>query len=144
MLKWRRFILLFGMSFLASLPDLDLHADEPKANQPAVSIERIRGDVKYLASDELQGRGIGSRGEDLAVDYIARQFEKAGLKPAGKRGTFFQAVPLVMVTTGPKATLAVIKNDQTVAFKLEDEFVGVSKTQQSEDFDAEAIFLGHG
>src|ERR1700733_5312511 len=74
--------------------------------QPPISIERIRADVKYLASDQLQGRGVGSRGEELAIDHIAKQFEKAGLKPVGERGSFFQAVPLVMVTTGPKATLS--------------------------------------
>jgi Zn-dependent M28 family amino/carboxypeptidase len=96
-------------------------------DQPALSTERIRADVKYLASDELQGRGIGTRGEEVAIDFIARQ-----------------AVPLVMVTTGPKATLAAIKGEQTIAFALEEEFVGQSKTQQSEDFEAEAVFLGHG
>jgi Zn-dependent M28 family amino/carboxypeptidase len=112
--------------------------------QPPISIERIRADVKYLASDELQGRGVGSRGEELAIDHIAKQFEKAGLKPAGERGAFFQAVPLVMVTTGPKATLAFSKGEQTTAFKLEDEFAGTTKTQQSEDFEADAIFCGHG
>ena len=115
--------------------------------QPApstISIDRIRADIKYLASDQLQGRGVGSRGEELAVDHIALQFEKAGLKPAGEKGTYFQSVPLVMVTTGPKATLAMIKGNVTTSFQLLDEFAGVSKTQQSEDFDAEAIFCGHG
>jgi Zn-dependent M28 family amino/carboxypeptidase len=111
---------------------------------PFVSIERIRADVKYLASDQLQGRGVGSRGEDVAIDFIAQQFEKAGLKPAGDKRTFFQAVPLVMVTTGPTATLAMVKGNDTTSFKLLDEFAGVSKSQQSEDFDAEAIFCGHG
>ena len=47
------------------------------------------------------------------------------------------AVPLVMVTTGPKATLAMTKGGETTAFKLEDEFAGVSKSQTSEDFDVE-------
>jgi Zn-dependent M28 family amino/carboxypeptidase len=119
-------------------------AREGDAGQPAISIDRIRVDLKYLASAELEGRGIGSRGEELAVEYIAKQFAKAGLKPAGGRGTFIQSVPLVMVTTGPKATLAAVKADQTISFKIEDEFAGVSQSQQSEDFDAEAIFLGHG
>ncbi|HWY86180.1 MAG TPA: M28 family peptidase [Gemmataceae bacterium] len=118
-------------------------AVQPQPDQP-VAIERIRADIKYLSSDQLQGRGIGTRGEELAVDFIARQFEKAGLKPAGERGTFFQPVPLVMVTTGPKATLAAIKGDRTTSFVLEEEFVGTSKTQQPEDFEAEALFLGHG
>ena len=141
----QRFALLIGLAVLACATQLPtLHSDEPKAGPPAISIERIRADIKYLASDQLQGRGIGTRGEELAIDYIASQFEKAGLKPVGDRGTFFQAVSLVMVTTGPMATLELIKADQTTAFKIEDEFAGTSKTQQSEDFDAEAIFLGHG
>jgi shikimate dehydrogenase len=36
--------------------------------------------VTYLASDELEGRGPGTKGIDLAADYIAAQFEKMGLK----------------------------------------------------------------
>lgn len=119
-------------------------AGPPLAERPAMSIEQIRADIKYLSSDQLEGRGIGSRGEELAIDFIARRFEKVGLKPVGERGTFFQAVPLVMVTTGPKATLTAIKGDEAIAFKLEEEFVGTSKTQQPEDFEAEAVFLGHG
>jgi Zn-dependent M28 family amino/carboxypeptidase len=120
-------------------------ADPPGAGEPAVSIERIQAHVKYLASDRLEGRGVGTRGEELAIDYLAREFEKAGLKPAGERGTFFQTVPLLRVTTDTTATLAAAKGDQAVAFRPEEEFAGQSHTQQPvEDFDAEAVFLGHG
>src|ERR1043166_4515037 len=115
-----------------------------KPSGPQFSTERIRADIKYLAGDELQGRGIGTRGEELTIEHIAKQFKQAGLEPAGDKGTFYQAVPLVLVTTGPKATLAMTNGEETVPFKLEDEFAGTSKTQQSEDFDAEAIFVGHG
>jgi Zn-dependent M28 family amino/carboxypeptidase len=145
MRKPHRFSYVLVISALAAgIAWQNIHADPPEPQVPAVAIDRIRADVKYLAGDQLQGRGIGSRGEEVAVDFIARRFEKAGLRPAGERGSFFQTVPLVMVTTGPKATLAVVKGDQTTAFKLEDEFVGQCLTQQSEDFDAEALFLGHG
>ena len=54
---------------------------------PPISIERIRTDLKYLASEPLQGRGVGTRGEELATDYIASQFQKAGIKGAGERGS---------------------------------------------------------
>ncbi len=145
MLNGPRFIVLVGLCLLSlGIPWRSLHSDQPPNGQPAISVARIRADVQYLAGDELQGRGIGTRGEDLAIDYIAGQFEKAGLKAVGDRNTFFQAVPLVTVTTGPKATLAFVRGAEKTAFKLEDEFAGVSRTQQSEDFDAEAIFLGHG
>ena len=51
--------------------------------QTEVSGERIRAHVKFLASDLLEGRAPGSRGGDLATEYIATQFALAGLKPAG-------------------------------------------------------------
>src|SRR5258708_1310058 len=83
---WHRFGLLMALSALAcGLPWRSVGSDQPAVNLPAVSIERIRADVKYLASAELQGRGIGSRGEDLAIEHIAKQFDKAGLKPAGNK-----------------------------------------------------------
>ncbi|MBM4068178.1 MAG: M28 family peptidase [Planctomycetes bacterium] len=114
------------------------------ASRATKQIDSIRADLKYLASDRLEGRGVGTRGEELAIEFIARRFEKVGLKPAGDRGTFFQSVPLVKVTTGPKARLAAIKGEESVAFKLGDEFAGTALTQQPEDFEAEAIFCGHG
>jgi hypothetical protein len=48
------------------------------------------------------------------------------------------------VTTGAGATLAATKGEQRIEFALEEEFAGQSKSQQSEDFDAEAVFVGHG
>ena len=53
--------------------------------------------VKFLASEELQGRGNGSQGLESAADYIAQQFTRAGLEPAGDAGTFFQRFEM---TTG--------------------------------------------
>ena len=50
-----------------------------------LAIDRIRADIKYLASDQLQGRGVGSRGEELAIDYIAKQFEAAGTEVRGRK-----------------------------------------------------------
>jgi hypothetical protein len=136
-----RLLLLITLLTLA----IGVHSSPAQPTQgPTFSIERIRADVKYLSSDELQGRGIGSRGEDLAIDHIAKQLEKAGLKPAGDRDGYYQTVPLVLVNTGPKATLAMVKGGETTPFKIEDEFAGVSQSQKSEDFDADAIFVGHG
>src|SRR5262245_49722176 len=51
---------------------------------------RMRRDVTYLASDECEGRGPGTKGIDLAAEYIADQFKKAGLKPGGPGGSYFQ------------------------------------------------------
>ena len=70
-----------------------------EAPLPIVDKGKIRAHVKYLSSDELEGRGTGQRGGDMAADYIGKQFASYGLKPAGDKGTFFQEVPMVGVKT---------------------------------------------
>src|SRR5205085_6044706 len=67
--------------------------------------QRIRQHVKFLASDLLEGRGVGVRGGDLATEYIATQFGLAGLKPAGDNGTYFQRVPLIGIAVQPSARI---------------------------------------
>ena len=115
------------------------------AADPVISADRMKADVTLLAGDRLEGRGPGTRGEELTTEFLAAEFKKAGLAPAGDRGTFFQAVPLVRVFTGPKATLQVKKAGETLDFVLEEEFSGTSHTQtELEEFDAEAVFVGHG
>jgi len=49
--------------------------------------------IKYLASDEFQGRKSGTPEYRRAAEYVAAEMEKAGLKPGGENGTWFQEVP---------------------------------------------------
>ena len=71
----------------------------------AVSADRIKADIRFLSSDLLEGRGTGQRGGDIAAQYIASQFELAGLKPMGDNGSYLQKVPMVGVTTMPGSTM---------------------------------------
>jgi hypothetical protein len=50
----------------------------------------LMGDVRYLASDRLEGRGTGTPGNDSAAAYIARRLATAGLSPAFEGGRFVQ------------------------------------------------------
>src|SRR5580693_1820715 len=70
------------------------------AQAPDISAERIRAHDRFLASDLLEGRGVGQRGGDLATEYIATQFALYGLKPVGDNGTYMQRVPMVGITPG--------------------------------------------
>jgi Zn-dependent M28 family amino/carboxypeptidase len=58
-----------------------------------VSADSLRGNLSFLASDLLEGRATPSRGLDLAAEYIAAQFRRAGLEPAGDDG-YFQTATL--------------------------------------------------
>ena len=57
----------------------------------------LRADVSFLASDALQGRATPSPGLDMAAEYIAAQFRRAGLEPVGDDG-YFQTAHYQTVT----------------------------------------------
>ena len=54
------------------------------------SVDRMRSDIEYLSAARMAGRGLGTLELDQAADYIARQFEAAGLQPGGDNGSYFQ------------------------------------------------------
>lgn len=135
-----RLLPLFCACALVAAP-LVPAADPP----PAISADRIKADIVYLAGDRLEGRGPGTRGEELTTEHLAAEFKKAGLKPAAGDGTFLQPVPLVRVVTSPKSTLRAAKGDAAIDIPCDEEFSGLSHTQtELEQFDAEAVFVGHG
>ena len=51
---------------------------------------RERTDMRYLAADAREGRGVGTKGLQDAGAYIAAAFKRAGLHPGGDSGTYFQ------------------------------------------------------
>lgn len=53
-----------------------------------VSPDSLRGNLSFIASDALEGRNTPSRGLDIAAEYIAAQFRRAGLEPVGDDGYF--------------------------------------------------------
>ena len=110
-----------------------------------LSQDKMRADVQYLASDKLEGRGVGTNGEKLATDYLAAQLKQAGAQPAGDNGSWFQRVPLVGSMTDPSATLKATGAGTDLSLAFGHDFVGTAFSQVAEnDFDAEAIFVGHG
>lgn len=130
LLRFCSAVLLVGV-----LPGQNLH----------VTGEKIRAHVKYLASDQLEGRGVGTNGEKLATDYLAAQLQASGVKPAGNNNTYFQRVPLLGVTTLAGATLTANGKMGRLSLKLKTDYVGTATSQRPDnDFDAEAVFVGHG
>src|SRR6266496_894498 len=63
-----------------------------------VSSDSLRGHLSFIASDALEGRNTPSRGLDIAAEYIAAQFRRAGLEPAGDDG-YFQNANFVLADT---------------------------------------------
>ena len=66
------------------------HSAAAADNAVAAAEARLTSTVQYLASDELEGRGVDTKGINLAADYIAQQFHDIGLKTDLFDGTPFQ------------------------------------------------------
>ncbi len=115
------------------------------ASLPPISGDQIRQHVKYLSSDALEGRGVGTHGETLATEYIANLLKQAGVEPGAQDGTYFQRVPLVGVRTRPDATLKVAGSRGEFSLAWVTDYVGTAFSQKPDNnFDAEAVFVGHG
>ena len=63
-------------------------------------VERVGADIKYLASDELQGRGVETKGIELAAQHILAEYEKFGLKPGMPDGTYRQKFDITIGELG--------------------------------------------
>jgi Zn-dependent M28 family amino/carboxypeptidase len=110
-----------------------------------ISAARLREQTRFLAGDLMEGRGVGTRGGQLATEYIASQLALAGARPAGDHGTYFQRVPLIGVTTHSDASIAVVQGSESTPLEFAREWVGVTQRQVPlVQFDAECVFVGHG
>lgn len=107
----------------------------------------IAAHTKFLASDLLEGRGPSTRGDRLAMEYVASQMEVLGLKPAAPGGGWIQKVPLVAITPKVPETMTLSGPDgKQLSFRYRDDFVafsGVQKPSASIE-GAELVFVGYG
>lgn len=86
-------MIALSLSVLFALPS---YSDEPAdaGRSPSIEPNEIISHVRYLASDELEGRASGTEGGKKAAAYIARVFRESGLAPVGDQGGYLQYFPL--------------------------------------------------
>jgi hypothetical protein len=136
MMRSRLHPLKFSFPFLASVLLVAVAAvpaaaaeKANKAKKATAATKRLKSDLQYLASDELEGRGVGTEGLNKAAEFIRKEFEKAGLdvtrvnKGAFHKFTMATGAELGKVNqltlTGPKGTklkLQINKDFQTCSF----------------------------
>ncbi|MGH9864568.1 MAG: peptidase M28, partial [Candidatus Acidiferrales bacterium] len=101
-------------------------------------------DVKYLASDDLEGRMTGSAGYQAAAGYVAERFKKEGLKEGGTVG-YFQPVQFESHQINEaRTTLAIVQGDKTTALKLGEEAFLRPAGDTANQIDAGMVFVGYG
>lgn len=126
----------------AALCAVSLQAD-PRRVDPKAYIEH----VKFLASEDLEGRGNGSRGLEGAAEYIAARFREAGLEPAGDGGTFFQRFEMTTgMTVDPGNSVTLQSGRSSVKFEVgrDYEIVSTSGNQPAAADNVAVVFAGYG
>src|ERR1700722_11797214 len=63
--------------------------------------------LNIIADDSMMGRASGSKGDYMTAEYVASEFRRLGLEPAGEGGTYFQTVPFWKATVDPASQLTV-------------------------------------
>src|ERR1700722_1355307 len=94
-----RTILLFA--FLAT------EAAGAQATTADITTADLKHRLTIIADDSMMGRESGSKGDYMAAAYIASEFRRLGLEPAGEGGTYFQTVPFWRATIGSASRLVV-------------------------------------
>ena len=117
----------------------------PIGDLPDVDVDAVLAHTKVLSSDEFEGRGPGTKGEELTVNYLIEQFKKAGVKPGNTDGTFVQKVPLVGITPAA-APLVVRKGSTERQLRWKDDVVAWTKhVAETATLDnSELVFVGYG
>ena len=120
-------------------------SDAADAGASAMSAETFAAAIQTLSSDEFEGRGPSTPGEETTVAYLVEQFQAAGLEP-GNGDSYFQDVPLVALTEQGQPRLTVTAGDTELGYAWSTDHVAWTKrVVESESIvDSEMVFVGYG
>lgn len=100
--------------------------------------------IQVLADDKMEGRNTGSEGHRKAAAYVAGEFERAGLAPAGIGG-YLQPVKFeVREIIEEKSSVALVRNGKPEPLKLGDDAIIGLRADAAEHVQAPLVFIGHG
>jgi hypothetical protein len=100
--------------------------------------------IQVLADDNMEGRNTGSPAHRRAAQFVAGEFERAGLKPAGTSG-YFQSVHLeVRSIDEPASNLALVRDGKATPLTLGEDASFSLRADLAPHVDAPAVFVGHG
>jgi len=129
-------LLIAGCSRSPSAPDAALNS---------LNADRLMANIKTLSSDQFEGRGPGSNGENLTIKFMEDQFRANGLEPGNPDGTYLQNVPLVSIIPQPGVKISVTGHGLTLSPAFAKDFVAWTKrVVEKSSIDSDMIFVGYG
>jgi len=108
------------------------------------SAEAYLRHVRFLASDEMQGRGNGSPELNKAAEYIAGQFAAAAVQPGGDDGTFFQKFQIATGSRlGPRNMLTFVIGGKEITAAIGKDYVPFGAGEKTA-LSGDVVFAGYG
>ncbi len=98
--------------------DADPLTEDEKQAAEIVTEEVVAETLKYLSSDELEGRGTPSKGFDQACDYVAERFKKAGLKGLAENESYFQITQIKTQAVPGNGTIESVAGDEVISYGM--------------------------
>jgi len=160
--------LFFTLLFLslATGPVLKAQMTPKDKGLQAITLDAIKGQLEFLASDWTEGRATGEKGYYLAADYVASMFKIFGAAPAGDAGgsggyrmfrnssdqsarpavppkSYFQNFTLIENLPGGVSSLTIKKNGREFTFDEGIDFT-VGRDAINTKFEAPVVFVGYG
>jgi len=123
---------------LASLPFIIGASDTPAET---ITPEAMRAHVEFLASDSLEGRETGTRGYDIAAEYVASRYRAIGLQPASDKG-WFQQVPFFANLVDEKISTFSIDGQPFIV--RQDVLFGPAPKAGTDSIEGNVVFAGFG
>ena len=126
-------------SALAAIGCTAGRAPEPRTTTEAdITAEDLRQRLFLIADDSMMGRESGSLGNYKTAEYVASEFKRLGLEPAGDNGTYFQTVPFWKAAVDPQSRLTA----GTVALDVGRDFLPVQFAASAKSLDGVATVYG--
>jgi len=112
---------------------------------PEISIETLKDVTKTLSDDSFEGRAPATPAEEKTIAYISDRFAKAGLKPGGTDGGWYQAVPLVELNA-KASPLSITGGKMPLSFTAPTDMIIHSYQVQPHIAvkDSDVVFVGYG
>jgi Zn-dependent M28 family amino/carboxypeptidase len=132
----------FGVVTLAAVVAAPMAAQSPSP----VGADQTRwwGHVTTLADDSLEGRQTGTEGHRKAASYVAEQFERAGLNPAGTKG-YLQPVQFMRRRiVEAKSHVALVRGRTEDVLRLGEDVTISLRADLAPSVEAPMVFVGYG
>ena len=115
------------------------------AGAAAITAEGLASHIRVLASDEFEGRGPATAGEEKTIAYLRDQFRDMGLAPANG-DSYFQQVPVVSITLDPAVALVISGGSENLNLAYKRDMMVWTKhvVERVALEDSELVFAGYG